>query len=196
MKPAYFTIHPGKNPPPQNGCRLKSVVFLKHRFHILHFPTSTRRTLKYPLRTCRGQLLQKIPCPPVDARHSTSHSRCSPSSTCHSAKNGSQIWSLVIPQNTDLRSSHSNGHPNLTRVQNVVLHDEVLQTLSSFTMESFRHCRPSYIVIPQTAARPARKRKKHCSCILEGRLTTNPILIALHLQGSQIQYICALPPSN
>jgi hypothetical protein len=30
MKSAYFTIHPGKkNPPPQNGCRLKSVSFLK-----------------------------------------------------------------------------------------------------------------------------------------------------------------------
>ena len=27
MKSAYFTIHPGKNPPPQNGCRLKSVFF-------------------------------------------------------------------------------------------------------------------------------------------------------------------------
>jgi hypothetical protein len=27
-KSAYFTIHPGKNPPPQNGCRLKSVFFL------------------------------------------------------------------------------------------------------------------------------------------------------------------------
>ena len=49
---------------------------------------------------------------------------------------------------------------------------------------------------PETATRPARKRKKHCFCILEGRLTTNPILSALHLQGSQIQYICALPPSN
>jgi hypothetical protein len=29
MNSAYFTIHPGKNPPPQNGCRLKSVVFFK-----------------------------------------------------------------------------------------------------------------------------------------------------------------------
>jgi hypothetical protein len=25
VKFAYFTIHPGKNPPPQNGCRLKPV---------------------------------------------------------------------------------------------------------------------------------------------------------------------------
>ena len=41
MKSAYFTIHLGKNPPPQNGCRLKSVFFLKHRFHIFHFPNST-----------------------------------------------------------------------------------------------------------------------------------------------------------
>jgi hypothetical protein len=39
MKSAYFTIHPGKNPPPQNGCRLKSVIFLKHRVHISTFPT-------------------------------------------------------------------------------------------------------------------------------------------------------------
>ena len=29
MKFGYFTIDPGKNPPPQNGCRLKSVLFLK-----------------------------------------------------------------------------------------------------------------------------------------------------------------------
>jgi hypothetical protein len=29
MKSAYFTIHPGKNPPPQNGCQLKSVSFFK-----------------------------------------------------------------------------------------------------------------------------------------------------------------------
>jgi hypothetical protein len=29
MKSAYFTIHPRKNPPPQNGCRLKSVSCLK-----------------------------------------------------------------------------------------------------------------------------------------------------------------------
>jgi hypothetical protein len=29
MKSTYFTIHPSKNPPPQNGCRLKSVFFFK-----------------------------------------------------------------------------------------------------------------------------------------------------------------------
>ena len=41
MKYAYFTIHLGKNPPPQNGCQLKSVFnFLMHWFHILHFPNS------------------------------------------------------------------------------------------------------------------------------------------------------------
>ena len=27
MKSACFTIHPGENPPPQNGCRLKFVFF-------------------------------------------------------------------------------------------------------------------------------------------------------------------------
>ena len=32
MKSAYFTIHPGKNPPPQNGCRLKSVFFIKSAY--------------------------------------------------------------------------------------------------------------------------------------------------------------------
>jgi hypothetical protein len=42
MKSAYITIHLGKNPPPQNGCRLKSFfIILKYRFHILHFPNST-----------------------------------------------------------------------------------------------------------------------------------------------------------
>jgi hypothetical protein len=30
MKSAYFTIHPGKNPPPQIGCRLKSAYFTIH----------------------------------------------------------------------------------------------------------------------------------------------------------------------
>jgi hypothetical protein len=30
MKSAFITIYPGKNPPPQNGCRLKSVLFLKN----------------------------------------------------------------------------------------------------------------------------------------------------------------------
>ena len=38
---------------------------------------------------------------------------------------------------------------------------------------------------PKTAARPAQLRKKHCPCILEGRLITNPILSALHFQGSK-----------
>jgi hypothetical protein len=45
MKSAYFTIHPGENPLPQNGCRLKSVFKKKrkkkHRFLILRFPNST-----------------------------------------------------------------------------------------------------------------------------------------------------------
>ena len=40
MKSPYFTIHPGKNPPLQSGCQLKS-IFFKHQFHILHFPNST-----------------------------------------------------------------------------------------------------------------------------------------------------------
>ena len=31
MKSAYFIIHLGKNPPPQNGCRLKSIfLFIKN----------------------------------------------------------------------------------------------------------------------------------------------------------------------
>jgi hypothetical protein len=29
MKSAYFTIHPGKNPPPQNGCQLTSGFFFQ-----------------------------------------------------------------------------------------------------------------------------------------------------------------------
>jgi hypothetical protein len=31
MKSAYFTIHPGKHSPPQNGCWLKSVFFLSYK---------------------------------------------------------------------------------------------------------------------------------------------------------------------
>ena len=46
MNCVYFTIHLGKNPPPQNSCQLKFrpffIFFKKHRFHILHFPISTR----------------------------------------------------------------------------------------------------------------------------------------------------------
>ena len=29
MKSAYFTVHPDKNPPPRNRCRLKSGIFFK-----------------------------------------------------------------------------------------------------------------------------------------------------------------------
>ena len=47
MKSTYFTIHPGKNLPPQNGCQLKSVFFFKkRRFHILHFPKLTGLFIK------------------------------------------------------------------------------------------------------------------------------------------------------
>ena len=38
MKSAYFTIHPGKNPPPQNGCRLISNFFLNTGFASSTFP--------------------------------------------------------------------------------------------------------------------------------------------------------------
>jgi hypothetical protein len=42
MKSAYFVIHHVRNPPPQNGCRLKyGFLFLKHWFHILCFPNSS-----------------------------------------------------------------------------------------------------------------------------------------------------------
>jgi hypothetical protein len=40
MKSAYFTIHPGKNPPPPNGCRLKSVFFLILKAPVSHPPLS------------------------------------------------------------------------------------------------------------------------------------------------------------
>ena len=38
MKSACFTIHPGKIPPPQNGCQLKSVYFI---FKSTGFTSST-----------------------------------------------------------------------------------------------------------------------------------------------------------
>jgi hypothetical protein len=42
VKSAYFIIHPGKSPPPQRSCRLKSIFYSqKHRLHILYFPNST-----------------------------------------------------------------------------------------------------------------------------------------------------------
>jgi hypothetical protein len=37
MRFAYFTMHPGKDPPPLNGCWLKSVFFFK----ITGFTSST-----------------------------------------------------------------------------------------------------------------------------------------------------------
>jgi hypothetical protein len=39
----YFTINPGKNPPPQNGCRLKSVFFFFffNNFQSTGFTSST-----------------------------------------------------------------------------------------------------------------------------------------------------------
>jgi hypothetical protein len=47
-----------------------------------------------------------------------------------------------------------------------------LPLLGIFSNPSENNCPPR----PKTI-------KKHCSCILEGCLTTNPILSALHLQG-------------
>ena len=41
MKFVYFTIHPGKIPPPQNGCRLKSLLFLKAPVPHPPLPNST-----------------------------------------------------------------------------------------------------------------------------------------------------------
>ena len=53
--------------------------------------------------------------------------------------------------------------------------------------EPNRNCCPS---------RPISK-KKYCPCILEGRLITNVILIALHFQGPKfIIFICSLPLSK
>jgi hypothetical protein len=40
MKTAYFIIHPGQNPPPQNGCRLKSVFFFFFKTPVSHPPLS------------------------------------------------------------------------------------------------------------------------------------------------------------
>jgi hypothetical protein len=44
MKYAYLTIHPGKNPPPQNSCRLKSVFFFLFLFSFLKAPVFTSST--------------------------------------------------------------------------------------------------------------------------------------------------------
>jgi hypothetical protein len=38
MKYAYLLIHPDKNPPPQNGCRLKSVFLKSTSFASSTFP--------------------------------------------------------------------------------------------------------------------------------------------------------------
>ena len=47
MKSADFIIHPGKNPPSQNGCQLKSdFFFINHRCHITHLPHSTGLSTK------------------------------------------------------------------------------------------------------------------------------------------------------
>jgi hypothetical protein len=36
MKSAYFTIYPGKNSPPQNGCQLESVFILFLKAPVSH----------------------------------------------------------------------------------------------------------------------------------------------------------------
>ena len=41
----------------------------------------------------------------------------------------------------------------------------------------------SFKTPPKTSARNTQLRKNHCSCILEGHLSTNPTLGTLHLQG-------------
>jgi hypothetical protein len=47
MKYAYFTIHPGKNPRPQNGCRLKS-IFLSTGFTSSTFPIQPKYSQYQP----------------------------------------------------------------------------------------------------------------------------------------------------
>jgi hypothetical protein len=51
MKYAYFTIHPGKNPPPQNGCQ---VLFLFLKAPVSHpllsqFNRTFHKTNRLPL---------------------------------------------------------------------------------------------------------------------------------------------------
>ena len=43
---------------------------------------------------------------------------------------------------------------------------------------------------------PPNFEKKHCSCIFEGHLTTNPILSALHLQGFKSNIYVHFHPVN
>jgi hypothetical protein len=53
MKSAYFTIHPGKNPPPQNGCQLKSIFFSKAPVShppLSQFNPTFQKTNRLPLR--------------------------------------------------------------------------------------------------------------------------------------------------
>jgi hypothetical protein len=47
MKSAYFTIHPGKNPPPQNDCQLKSVFFFFKFF--LNFKSTGFTSSTFPI---------------------------------------------------------------------------------------------------------------------------------------------------
>jgi hypothetical protein len=49
---------------------------------------------------------------------------------------------------------------------------------------------------PENNCPPHLKMKKLCSCILEGRLTTNPILSALHLQGLKSNIYVHFPQVN
>ena len=95
MKSVYFTIHPGKNPPPQNGCQLKppffSFFFQKHRFHILHFPNSTRLFTK------------------PTGRHYTKH-QFSPDIASNASKKGRKPpppppWPLDLQQQKDYSST-------------------------------------------------------------------------------------------
>ena len=44
---------------------------------------------------------------------------------------------------------------------------------------------PDFLDLTENFCPPARLWKNHCSCIFEGHLSTNPILNALHLQGSK-----------
>ena len=48
MKSAHFTIHLGKNPPPQNGCRSKSVLFFK--FLYLNFVSTSFTSSTFPIQ--------------------------------------------------------------------------------------------------------------------------------------------------
>jgi hypothetical protein len=99
MRFAYFTIHPGKNPPPQNGCRLKSEFFFRKapvlRPPLTQFNRTFHKTNRPPLHytpVLPGHCTMAPPLPILDTcKEVSKYFHCGPTTFPSLSRSWSQV---------------------------------------------------------------------------------------------------------